>query len=97
MVISDPWKHSAQISQKQDGYNTYAIKKTMFPPSYLHNGFVGNSCTWAHDVRLPCTQVDVVHAHVQYIMHLSAWATTKLLWWKLGGHIILWLHIYICI
>ena len=40
MVISDPSKHSAQISQKQDGYNTYAIIKTMFPPSYLTNGFV---------------------------------------------------------
>ena len=26
--------------------------KTMFPPGYHHNGFVGNSCTWAHDVRL---------------------------------------------
>ena len=31
---------SAQISQKQDGRNIYAIMKTMCPPSYHHNGFV---------------------------------------------------------
>ena len=31
--------HSAQISQKQDGRNIYAIMKTMCPPSYHHNGF----------------------------------------------------------
>ena len=29
-----------QISQKQDGCNTYAIMKTMCPPGYHHNGFV---------------------------------------------------------
>ena len=45
---------SAQISQKQDGRNIYAIMKTMCPPGYHHNGFVlrGNSFTWAQDVRL---------------------------------------------
>ena len=31
---------SAQILQKQDGHNIYAIMKTMCPPSYHHNGFV---------------------------------------------------------
>ena len=31
---------SAQISQKQDGCNIYAIMKTMCLPSYHHNGFV---------------------------------------------------------
>ena len=30
----------AQISQKQDGHNIYAIMKTMCPPTYYHNGFV---------------------------------------------------------
>ena len=43
MIISDP-RHtecqSAQISQKEDGCNTYAIMKTMCPPAYHHNGFV---------------------------------------------------------
>ena len=29
----------AQISQKQDKWNLYAIMKTMFPPGYHHNGF----------------------------------------------------------
>ena len=32
--------HSAQISQKQDERNLYAIMKTMCPPGYHHNGFV---------------------------------------------------------
>ena len=31
---------SAQISQKQDGSNIYAIMKTMCPPGYHHNDFV---------------------------------------------------------
>ena len=31
---------SAQISQKQDERNIYAIMKTMCPPIYHHNGFV---------------------------------------------------------
>ena len=31
---------SAQISQKQDGCNIYAIMNTMCPPGYHHNGFV---------------------------------------------------------
>ena len=31
---------SAQISQKQDERNLYAIMKTMCPPGYHHNGFV---------------------------------------------------------
>ena len=32
--------HSAQISQKQDGWNIFAIMKSMCPPRYHHNGFV---------------------------------------------------------
>ena len=41
MVISDIHDtQSAQISQKQDGRNIYAIIKTMCPPGYHHNGFV---------------------------------------------------------
>ena len=31
---------SAQISQKQDERNSYAIMKIMCPPDYHHNGFV---------------------------------------------------------
>ena len=30
----------AQILQKQDGRNIYAIMKIMCPPGYHHNGFV---------------------------------------------------------
>ena len=31
---------SAQISQKQDKHDIYAIMKTMDPCGYYHNGFV---------------------------------------------------------
>ena len=31
---------NAQISQKQNERNVYAIRKTMCPPGYHHNGFV---------------------------------------------------------
>ena len=31
---------NAQISQKQDERNIYAVMKTMCPPGYHHNGFV---------------------------------------------------------
>ena len=51
---------SAQISQKQDGCNTYAIMKTMCPLGYHHNGFVathalghmmyGSSCAQVHEL-----------------------------------------------
>ena len=34
-VIHDT--QSAQISQKQDEHNIYAIMKTMCPPGYHHN------------------------------------------------------------
>ena len=41
-IYSHKWSTTqvAQISQKQDGRNIYAIMKTMCPPSYCHNGFV---------------------------------------------------------
>ena len=43
----------AQVLQKQDRRNIYAIMKTMCSSGYHHNGFVpANSCTWAHDLRL---------------------------------------------
>ena len=37
--------------------------KTMCPPGYHHNGFVGThaSCTWAHDVRFIMCQSAQVH------------------------------------
>ena len=51
---------SAQISQKQDVQNIYAIMKTMCPPGYHHNGPVathalrhmmyGGLCTQVHEL-----------------------------------------------
>ena len=49
--ISDhvwPTTQSAQISQKEGGQNICAIVQTMCPTGWL----CGNSCTWAHNVRL---------------------------------------------
>ena len=37
---------SAQISQKQDRRNIYAIVKTMCPLGYHHNGFVVTHAFW---------------------------------------------------
>ena len=39
-------KQSAQISQKQNDCNIYAIMKTMCPPGYHHNGFVVTHALW---------------------------------------------------
>ena len=41
-----PNLHSAQISQRYDGCNTYIFMKTNFPPSYLKNGFVATHRLW---------------------------------------------------
>ena len=59
---------SANISQKQDGRNIYAIMKTMCPPGYHYNGFVGThalghmmyGCTLL--VPMSCHKVIVVIA-----------------------------------
>ena len=47
---------SAQISQKQDERNIYAIMKTMWPPGYHHNGFVATH-TLGHMMYGSCAQV----------------------------------------
>ena len=54
--------HSAQISQKQDKHNIYAIMKTMCPPGYHHNGFVA-----AHGLGHMMNNVATVH-HVPTCM-----------------------------
>ena len=56
---------SAQISQKQDGCNIYAIMKTMCPPSYHRNCLVTTHAlghTWAYHVPkcMSCLQAIVV-------------------------------------
>ena len=38
---------SAQISQKQDGHNIYAMMKTMCPPGYH---YVHTSCIQVHEL-----------------------------------------------
>ena len=43
---------SAQISQNKDGRNIHAIMKTMCPSWFSPQWLCGNSCNWAHDVRL---------------------------------------------
>ena len=52
---------SAQISQKQDERNLYAIMKTMCPPGYHHNGFVATHAL-GHIVRNnPCFNLFILH------------------------------------
>ena len=63
---------SAQISQKQDGHNIYAIMKTMCPPGYHHNGFVATHAL-GHMMyimynRTSCVQPYVQHDIQPYIM-----------------------------
>ena len=40
IFIDNTDRQSAQISQKQDGHNTYVIMKTMCPPGHHQNGLV---------------------------------------------------------
>ena len=50
---------SAQIPQKQDGRNTYAIMKTMCPPGYHHNAFVESHAlgrAWEGTLLSCCSQ-----------------------------------------
>ena len=39
-IIVNHDTRSAQISQRQEGCNIYAIMKTVYSPDYYHNGFV---------------------------------------------------------
>ena len=57
---------SAQISQKQDGRNIYAIIKTMCPPGYHHNGFVathalGHMMYGSHDAHAQVHELPLSH------------------------------------
>ena len=61
---------SAQISQKQDKHNIYAIMKTMYPSGYYHNGFVAlwqlmhlGTWTWC--------MVSNIYIYIYIYMHLS--------------------------
>ena len=50
--------NSAQISQKQDRRNRYAIIKTMCPPGYYHNGFVATHAL-GHMMNIVATHATV--------------------------------------
>ena len=43
---------SAQISDKQDGYNRYVIMKTVRPPGYHNNKSFLATLVHVHDVRI---------------------------------------------
>ena len=69
---------SAQISQKQDEHNIYAIMKTMCPPGYHQNGFVATHALGYHVPKcMSCHKVTVVitrsahcfpnYTHINYI------------------------------
>ena len=61
-----------------------AIMKTMCPPGYHHNGFCGNSCTWAHDVHhvpkcMSCHKAIVVITGRAHCFHDCIYITLILL------------------
>ena len=57
---------SAQISQKQDERNIYAIMKTICPPGYHHNGFVAtHALAHVHHHYLHRTSCAQVHELAQ--------------------------------
>ena len=53
---------SAQISQKQDERNIYAIMKTMYPPGYHHNGFVATHAL-GHMMYGTCNSTSCAQVH----------------------------------
>ena len=61
-VISDNDTQSAQISQKQDRSNIYAIMKTMCPPGYYNNNFVAT-----HALRYMVNNAATVHHVPKYM------------------------------
>ena len=55
--MSHDTQQSAQISQKQDGRNIYAIMKTVRPPGYYHNGLVATHALGDMMSRTSCAQL----------------------------------------
>ena len=54
---------SAQISQKQDERNIYAIMKTMCPPGYHHNGFVATHAL-GHNISILYIYIIYIYIYV---------------------------------
>ena len=52
---------SAQISQKQDECNIYCYHENNVPSRLSPQWLCGNSCTWAHDVRLLNYVINYAH------------------------------------
>ena len=75
---------SAQISQKQDGRNIYAIMKTMPRPGYHHNGYVAThelGRMIAYILRPSCfceiwalCVLWITYDHLYYAPCLACWA-----------------------
>ena len=54
---------SAQISRKQDERNIYEIMKNNVLSRLSPQWVCGNSCTWAHDVRLSPNRASCAQVH----------------------------------
>ena len=71
---------SAQISQKQDSRNTYAIVKTICPPSYHHNGFVATHALghmiYGYTLLVPMNQRMLNKLSKKYNWSGHKWSTT---------------------
>ena len=70
-VIDDT--QSAQVSQKQDGRNIYAIMKAMCPPGYHHSDFVAThhalKCMSCHEAIMVITgRAQCFHDHTMLLL-----------------------------
>ena len=68
MAINDPQQteESAQIWQKQDVPNRYAIMKLMCPPNYHHNGFVATHALGYKAIVVITGRVYYLHDCIYY-------------------------------
>ena len=96
---------SAQISQKQNGHNIYAIMKTLCPPSYHHNGFVASHALghmiYGYTLLVPVKQSVLNKLSKEHNMHdmcMTCHKVHDLPQSHCGdnheGTLFLWLHIY---
>ena len=72
---------SAQISQKQDGQNTYAIMETMCSPGYHHNGFLATqvlrNMMYVYILLVPMNQKSAQQAKIYDSRHTESLNLTE--------------------
>ena len=89
---------SAQVSQKQDGSDIYAIMKIMCPPGYHHNGFVAThalermmyTSAWVHLYPMfPSTQI-----HCSYNLEGTLYCALKIAYNIYKFYLLMYFYMY---